>query len=108
MFTTAPTIEQIRAEIDAALLAYDETLVSRDDALNSRLETLEGDVSALGESVGGLSPDGVVYEVRATDSQVETAKGAVRLLATEGLFLLVALALCCGLLGWRAFADRWF
>lgn len=50
---------------------------------------------------------GLVYEVRATQSQVDTAKQALSILCTEGLVLIVVVSVCAGLIGWRCFSGRW-
>ena len=74
---------------------------------------LSEDVSALGESISllaasdeGQSSEGTTL-VRVDSSQVETAKGALRVLCTEGLLVVILLALIAGLQGWRIVADRW-
>lgn len=88
---------ELRADSDALLLSD----------VNNRFDALDSAVSSMAETVETIDgrSEGVM-EVRATSSQVDTAKGALRVLCTEGLVLIVVLSINAGLLGWQAFRGR--
>lgn len=103
------TTSDVQSIVDGAFDAFALSQQRRDETLEQRLSAIEGsfsDLSSLVEASGDT--EGVVYEVRATSSQVETAKSALRLLCTECLVLIVVMSICAGLLAWRAFTARWF
>lgn len=102
------TVEQVAEIVAQAFEAYSEADSGRADALAERLDGISADVAALGAEFEASQPvEGYVYEVRATQSQVDTAKSALRILCTEGLLLLVVMSICAGLMAWRAFSGRW-
>lgn len=102
------TVEQVAEVVAEAFEAYSEAESGRADALAERLDGISADVAALGAEFEASRPaEGCVYEVRATASQVETAKSALRILCTEGLLLVVVMSICAGLMAWRAFSGRW-
>lgn len=110
---TAEEVRQIVGEYFDSLGGRIDTFADTQAESNSELADKLDDVSL---SVSGLSTEidsrllsaqdlGVV-EVRATGSQVDTAKSALKVLCTEGLVLIVVLSINAGLLGWQAFRGR--
>ena len=104
--------------LDSGLTVDDvrEIVNISNDAEGARLDSLAGEVSKLGDAVKSLSEtrdasqdasDDVVYTVAISPSQVETAKGAVRVACTEGLICIVLLAAMLGLVGWHVLSGRW-
>lgn len=85
-----------------------EIVNTSSDAEGARLDNLAGEVSKLVDAVNVLNSDesssadsDEIYTVAISHSQVETAKGAVRLACTEGL---VCIALLSAVLGVQLFA----
>lgn len=92
------------------------------DAVNSSGEKQDASIQDLGAKVGDLQESirllsekqedsqqsqDVVYVVRLDSSQVDTAKAATRVVCTEGLILIILLAVSCGLQAWRVLSGRW-
>lgn len=106
--TSTLTADVVRAILRDELATLSESQSERDYSIAGRLDSLDGSVMQLSQDVQGAQPvEGAVYEVRATGSQVETAKQALSVLCTEGLVLIVVMSINVGLLGWRAFTSRW-
>lgn len=104
--------------VDSGLTLDDvrEIVNTSSDAEGARLDSLAGEVAKLGDSIRSLSEaegasqeanDDVIYTVAISPTQVETAKGAVRVACTEGLICIVLLAALLGLVGWHVLSGRW-
>lgn len=105
--TQGLTADDVREVVEQALSDYDEVQSERIDALGVRVDNVGTGVGTLRDSLASVAPAAdAVYEVRATSSQVDTAKSALRVLCTEGLVLIVVLSINAGLLGWQAFRGR--
>lgn len=113
---------EVKGENDSSVtLDGIRTVVS--DVVDSSQSKQDAAISDLGTKVNGLgdaikvlsenqdknenSADEVVYVVRLDSSQVDTAKAATRVACTEGLILIILLALSCGLQAWRVLSGRW-
>lgn len=92
---------QIDTFADSQAVA-DSELADRLDNVSSSVSLLAADLDSKTVSAQDLG----VVEVRATGSQVDTAKSALQVLCTEGLVLIVVLSINAGLLGWQAFRGR--
>lgn len=102
------TIEDLQAVVDGTMQAHDDAEAQRfADVLEGVQGVSEGLRLLLDSEQSEEAPDSLVYTVRVDSSQVETAKAAIRVIATELLFLIVAVSICAGLLGWRALQSRW-
>lgn len=76
------------------------------DGIAEDLDSLASGVAALADSPSP-SDDSAVYSVQLVPSQVDTAKGAARVLCTEGLILVVLLSALLGLEFFRVFTEKW-
>lgn len=99
---------ELTDHLDASDGLIRDQLTGIDNVLSVRFQSLDDSVADLSAQIEGTTPDETVtYTVRIDPQQVETAKGAVSLLCTELLVLLVVMCVGVGLLGWQAFTRRW-
>lgn len=87
---------------------------SSSDATNQKYDALERQIVVLGDSVALLtsaedskSEGESVTLVRLVPEQVDKAMAGFRILTTEGLILIILLALQCGLTAYHIFSGRW-
>lgn len=112
----ALTAEEVRSIVDESLSGFDfaTAVGGSEGGIADTLVLLDGKVDGLALDLSQVRTDlaamedasGAVVEVRATATQVETAKSALRVLCTEGLVLIVVLSINAGLIGWQAFRGR--
>ena len=102
------TAEDVQSAVENALASRDAHDLVVEDMANAVVE-LRDSVALLASSAGEdeQAGDDVVYTVRLDSSQVEVAKGCARLICTEGLLIVILLAILCGLQVWRVLSCRW-
>lgn len=110
---TAEEVRQIVGEyfdsLGGRIDTFADSQAVADSELADRLDNVSDSVSVLAADLDSKTvsaQDLGVVEVRATGSQVDTAKSALQVLCTEGLVLIVVLSINAGLLGWQAFRGR--
>ena len=110
---TAEEVRQIVGEyfdsLGGRIDTFADSQAVADSELADRLDNVGSSVSALAADLDTKTVsarDLGVVEVRATGTQVDTAKSALKVLCTEGLVLIVVLSINAGLLGWQAFRGR--
>lgn len=102
------TVQDVSSAVDESLSVYQQHN-------DSAMQDLSAKVQSLGESVQLLAASEQQQEqeqdsvqlIRVDPVQVETAKGALRLLCTECLIVVIVLALIAGLQAWQVVAERW-
>lgn len=101
--------DEVRQIVTDAVNDLIESDNAKYDALSQDFRTLGEDMRKVAESEG--SEDGqseeVVYVVRLDASQTDTAKAFGRVLCTEGLLVVILLAVSCGLSAFRQFSRGW-
>lgn len=103
------TAEDVQTAVENALSTPDATDIAVQDMAQT-LVRISDDVALLSTRSAEeeqTENEELTYTVRLDSSQVETAKGAVRLACTEGLLLVILLALLCGLQLWQILQSRW-
>lgn len=102
--------------LDDLRVVLDDSLATMRDVEQTGFDSLSQDVRSLGDTLTllysqnedeGESTDEVVYTVRLDPSQVGTFRSAAQVACTEGLLLVLLLALSCGLQAWRILAGGW-
>ena len=101
--------DEVRQIVTDAVNDLIESDNAKYDALSQDFRTLGEDIRRVADSEG--SEDGqseeVVYVVRLDASQTDTAKAFGRVLCTEGLLVVILLAVSCGLSAFRQFSRGW-
>lgn len=114
----SPNVEQVEEVESVSAEQVQQIVTDQATALNdadeTRYEGIVSEVRSVGDSVRSLEdneneqqPEEITYTVRLDASQVETAKVYARVACTEGLIVVVLLALQAGLLAWQIVSDRW-
>lgn len=101
--------DEVRQIVTDAVNGLIESDNAKYEGLSQDLRTLGEDIRKVAESdesEDGQSDD-VVYVVRLDSSQTDTAKSFGRVLCTEGLLLVILLAVTCGMLGFRQLSKGW-
>ena len=102
------TAEDVSRAVDESLRVYQEHNDAAIGELSSNVQSLGQSVQLLAANDEQQQQDQQqVQTVRVDASQVETAKGALRVLCTECLLVVIVLALIAGLQGWAVVAERW-
>lgn len=113
--------QQTQQETQSEPISADDVRQMVNDAVNTlqesdnaKYDALAGDIANLGSDVRVLMTksdeqpsEEVVYVVRLDASQTDTAKSFGRVLCTEGLLLVILLAVVCGLMGFRQMTKGW-
>ena len=99
--------DEVRQIVTDAVNSLVESDNAKYDALSRDLATLGEDIRSVAADDGQQSEGDVVYVVRLDASQVDTAKSFGRVLCTEGLLLVILLAVTCGMLGFRQLSKGW-
>lgn len=91
---------------DAVINGFDGETTTLSDGFNMVGVKLDNLASALqsSEDSDSVQSGSVVLD----QEQIDTLTYGIKVLTTEGFFLLVALAVICGLSCWRTFSRGWF
>lgn len=93
--------DDVRQMVNDAVNTLQESDNAKYDALAGDIATLGSDVRVLMTKSEEQPSEEVVYVVRLDASQTDTVKSFGRVLCTEGLLLVILLAVVCGLMGFR-------
>lgn len=100
------TVQDVTSAVDESLGVYQQHNDAAMQDLSARVQQLGDSVQLLAANEQEQQQE-QVQTVRVDASQVETAKGALRVLCTECLLVVIVLALIAGLQGWKVVAERW-
>jgi hypothetical protein len=103
------TAEQLQTVLDNSLLRVRETNNNGFDQVSQDIQSLGDRLSTLYETRAEDAEQDteVVYTVRLDAGQVDTFRSAARVACTEGLLVVILLAVMCGLTAWRELARSW-
>lgn len=101
------TVQDVSAAVDESLGVYQQHNDAAMQDLSAKVQQLGDSVQLLAENEQEEQQQEQMQTVRVDASQVETAKGALRVLCTECLLVVIVLALIAGLQGWKVVAERW-
>lgn len=101
--------EEVRQIVTDAVNGLIESDNAKYDALSQDLRMLGDDIRKVAESEESedAQSEEVVYVVRLDASQTDTAKAFGRVLCTEGLLVVILLAVLCGLSAFRQLSRGW-
>lgn len=109
--TQTLTTEDVQTAVESALRNVGNTndeqlrILSEGVAsIDSRLQTVAENTANDGEQ---QSPEETIYTIRLEPGQTTTAKTGARVVCTEGIVIIILLAVSCGLQLFRILSERW-
>lgn len=90
---------------DAVTNGFDTEAATIDGGFNMVGVKLDSLLTAQSSEDGTTAANGAVV---LDQEQLDTLIGGIKVLTTEGFFLVVVLSILCGLTCWRVFSRGWF